>query len=158
MGLSYTITIGNNSDNISKVNKQITAVKSDVVINPKEMQNILKPVFVIDYDSTLINCNYVTTSFTNYQYFIDSISINTGGRMVLNCSIDPLSGFDFSECPITVVRSESTGINKITDNKLPILPNEETLEQIPINDSDNSFNTTSDTKCYILQCIGGVNT
>lgn len=152
MGLSYTITVGNNSDNVLKVGKTITGGKSKT-INPKEIQSIIHPTFIIDYDADLLDANYVTTDFSNYQYFIDDIEINTAGRMVLNCTIDPLSGFDFSNCPITVVRNGGIGEpTKIPDNKLPVKPSTENLYQVPV--SNDEFKQLL-TYPYVIQVIGG---
>ena len=152
MGLSYNIYVGNNNDNTNKVNKVNTVLKTKE-INPKEIQNLINPTFVVDYDSDILNCNYVTTDFTDYHYFINSISINTGGRMVLNCTIDPLSGFDFSNCPITVVRNGGIGEpTKIPDNKLPVKPSTENLYQVPV--SNDEFKQLL-TYPYVIQVIGG---
>lgn len=152
MGLSYTITIGNNNDNVLKVGKTLTGGKVKT-INPKEIQSIIHPTFIIDYDSDLIGANYVTTNFSNYQYFIDDIEINTAGRMVLKCTIDPLSGFDFSNCPITVVRNGGIGEpTKIPDNKLPVKPSSEKIQQIPVSNSEFTWLTTYP---YVVQVIGG---
>lgn len=150
--MSYNIYVGNNSDNINKVNKVNTVVKTKE-INPKDIQNLINPVFIVDYDSDIINCNYVTTSFNTYHYFINSISINTGGRMVLNCTIDPLSGFTFSNCPITVVRNGGIGApTKTPDSKLPVKPSSEDIKQIAVENTE--FKQLLNYP-YVLQVIGG---
>lgn len=152
MVLSYNIYVGNNSDNIHKANKANTVVKTKE-INPKEIQNLINPVFIVDYDNDIINCNYVTTDFNDYHYFINSISINTGGRMVLNCTIDPLSGFDFSGCPITVVRNGGIGApTKTPDTKLPVKPSSEDIKQIAVENGE--FKALLNYP-YVLQVIGG---
>ena len=64
-----------------------------------------------------------------------------------------MSSFDLSGCPITVLRNGGIGApTKIQDNKFPIIPNEETIDQIPV---ANSHLTANGSGCYVLQVIGG---
>ena len=73
--------------------------------------------------------------------------------MTLNCTVDYLSSFNLRSCPVTVVRNGGIGApTKIQDSKFPVLPNTETVKQVPI--AHTAF-TPYGERCYVLQCIGG---
>lgn len=124
--MAFTIDVGYTTENPSKVDKSYTSLLSSgesVSISPLSTINQLNPVFIIDYDSRFLNANYVVATFLSRKYFC-TVSIDTAGRMVLSCKVDPLSSFDLSECPVTVTRNGGIGApTKIPDNKLPVIPN-----------------------------------
>lgn len=160
MGLSYIIHVGTYGGNNSAAGsaKTFTSLTgaNGVTINPKTIQNVLRPVFEIDYNSALLNANYLHAPFLEKYYFISSVSINTAGRMVFECVVDPLKSYDLSNCPITVVRNGGIGApTKINDNKLPISPNEKTVSQVPVTDYNTTDSKLDSTGIYILQCVGG---
>lgn len=153
--MAFTIRLGTNNDNVLTVGKTFTTELSPtggISISPTSKINLLKPVFVISYDAAYVNCNYVIASFLGRQYYcIPDVEI--GKQIILNCTVDYLSSFDLSGCPITVLRNGGIGApTKIQDNKFPIIPNEETIDQIPI---ANSHLTANGSGCYVLQVIGG---
>lgn len=146
------LKIGKTTDNNMKVNKTFSeTIDENVNIEPTSIVNKLNPVFVVAYDSRYLDANYVYCSGLDRFYFCIP-SVNTGGRVVLTCTIDYLSGVDLSECPITVLRNGDKPTN-IPDNKFPIIPNDETITQTVAVNNDLSPNHEY---CYVLTCIGGV--
>jgi hypothetical protein len=155
--MSFYIEIGTTNDNNNKVNKSVEwkSPSGGVLIDPKSTLDVIKPVFIINNNPAYLTCNYVKASFLNRQYFA-RITLDTGGRMIVTCSVDVLSSFDLSECELTVLRSEQEAApTKIQDGKLPILPNEQTVQQTV---SENPGLTPYGTECYIITVIGGIET
>lgn len=148
------LTIGKTTDHNMKVNKTFSEkIAENVNIEPTSIVNKLNPVFVVANDSRYLDANYVYCSDLDRYYFCVP-SVNTGGRVVLTCTIDYLSGIDLSQCPITVLRNGDKP-TKIPDNKFPILPNDETITQtVAVNNDLSPYHDY----CYVLTCIGGVQT
>lgn len=161
--MAFTIDVGYTTDNAYKVDKSYTSLLSEgesVSISPLSTINQLNPTFIIDYDSRLLSANYVVATFLGRKYFIPSgVSIDTAGRMVLACRVDPLSSFDLSNCHVTVTRNGGIGApTKIPDNKLPVLPNvvdvKSTIANVPIftdADTENGIELYN----YVLIVLNG---
>lgn len=142
-------------ENPLKVDKTPTAT---VVKNIATLGNmsLLTPSFIVDKDENVLSSNYCQIADFGRYYFIKNMSIMDGGRILVECEIDVLNSFkdDINNMLITVLRNGGIGApTKITDNKLPVIPNEEILKQVAINDMYNSFDGTNG--LYVLQCIGG---
>lgn len=148
--MSISIDVGYTTDNAAKVNKNVTALKSNVTINPLSVLDQLSPTFVIDYDASLWGANYVECAALGRKYFC-TVSSNTAQRMILNCSVDVLSSFDLSSCSITVIRNAAAGINIIPDTKLPVIPNKKQIDSYILS---SDFFTKTDTNSYLLAVIG----
>lgn len=146
------LTIGKTTDNNMKVNKTFSEIiAKNVSIEPTSIVNKLNPVFVVANDSRYLDADYVYCSDLDRYYFCVP-SVNTGGRVVLTCTIDYLSGIDLSDCQITVLRNGPKP-TVIPDNKFPIIPNDETIAQTVAVNNELSPNHEY---CYVLTCIGGV--
>lgn len=152
--MAITIKLGTTTDNVDKVGKTYTEAtpSGGVVIEPTSIIDPITPKFIINRDDSYINCNYCEATFLGRKYFA-KVSVDTGSRMIVDCTVDYLSSFDLSDCPITVVRNGDIGSpTVIQDNKYPIAPNREKLQQIPISNSNFTANGNG---CYVLQVIGG---
>lgn len=152
--MAITIRLGITTDNVNKVNKTYTDLSpvDGIVIEPTSIIDPINPKFIINRDDTYITCNYCEATFLGRKYFA-KVSVDTGSRMVIDCTVDFLSSFDLRNCPVTVVRNGGIGEpTKIQDTKFPVLPNTETVQQVPI--SHEAF-TPYGERCYVLQCIGG---
>lgn len=154
--MSYTINIGTTSDDIRKYNKNVDWILSGEV--PREISiaatstvDILEPVFIVDYDTAYLTCNYVHCSAFGLSYFC-RVSENTAKRIVLTCTVDPLS-VNVDNCNINVIRNGGIGApTKIQDTKLPILTGEQELMQtVAVNNSLSS----AASECYVITVIGG---
>lgn len=150
--MSFSITIGYSTAPPNKVNRSYTTIAS-ATISPLSTINQLSPVFIIDYNSQFLNANYVVAEFLSRKYFC-TVSVDTAGRMVLNCKVDVLAN-NFADCPITVTRNGGIGRpTYIPDDKLPILPNKETITSTIA--TNNWFNTgVLQTYCYLVTVVNG---
>lgn len=152
--MSFYIKLGNTTENAMSVNKTYTEVtpSGGVEISPTSTIDQLRPVFIIAYNQAYININYCEAPFLGRKYFA-KVNYDNGQRMTIECEVDYLSSFDLSECDMTAVRNGGIGApTKIQDNKYPVIPNEETIDQVPVS---NSQFTANGSGCYVLQVIGG---
>ncbi len=149
--MAFTVDIGYTTDNINKVNKSVTYIQQGVTIHPLSVLQQHAPVFVIDFDSRFLSANYVVAGFLGRKYFC-SVSVDTAQTMALSCTVDVLSSFDLSGCPIQVTRCGGLGApTDYPDSKFPIIPNRKditsTVRANPELDVNNGV--------YILTVIGG---
>ena len=153
-------------DDERKAFKTCTQIGNDINAVPTDEMSELQPKLVLNYDSTYLAANYVYIALFDRYYKIVDKSITIGKRITITCMVDAVMSWFVStetktgidSCDITVLRNGGIGQpTKITDAKFPVLPNEENIFQVPVNESSNAFGDT-DEYCYILQCIGGVNT
>lgn len=152
--MAITIRLGITTDNVNKVNKTYTDLSpvDGIVIEPTSIIDPINPKFIINRDDTYITCNYCEATFLGRKYFA-KVSVDTGSRMVIDCSVDYLSSFTLTNCSITVVRNGGIGApTKVPDSKLPILTSSEDIQQVPV--SNDEFKQLL-TYPYVLQVIGG---
>lgn len=108
------------------VNKQLPNAYTELTISNTDSIDMERPAFVVYYSNLPFTYNYLYCDSTGYYYYIDSVKVLTGGRIVIYCSIDirkTLATFIKNDMACTVVRSEQ-GITAIHDNKLPVRPDE----------------------------------
>lgn len=154
--MSYTINIGTTSDDIKRYKKTVSWIQSEgtakeIPIAATSVVDQLEPVFIVDYDAAYLTCNYVYCQALGLSYFC-RVSENTAKRIVLTCTVDPLS-VDIDNCKINVIRNGGIGApTKIQDTKLPIIPGEQEIMQTV---ATHSALTTSATWCYVITVIGG---
>lgn len=159
--MAFTIDIANTTANPDKYNKSndTTIIQQGVSISPLSAINQLSPVFVIDYDSRYLNANYIIATFLGRKYFA-TVSVDTAGRMILQCKVDYISSFNLSNCPITVTRNGGIGKpTEIPDNKLPIIPNRTKIDSITVFSPDINTTFINDTRSlnYVVTVVGGEN-
>ena len=151
--MSFYISVGYSTAPPNQVNRPYTLLAENLEIHPISTIHQLTPVFVIDCNTLLLNANYVVADFLSRKYFC-TVSIDTANRMILTCKVDVLAN-DLSNCPITVTRNEGIGKpSYIPDNKLPILPNKESITSTTA--SNDYFNTGAlQTHCYLVTVVNG---
>lgn len=157
--MAFTIDIANTTANPEKYNKtnETTIIQSGVSISPLSTIAQLMPVFVVDYDSRFLNANYIIAPFLGRKYFA-TVSVDTAGRMVIQCKVDYISSFNLSNCPITVTRNGGIGKpTEIPDNKLPIIPNRKKIDSITVFSPDINTTWINDTRSlnYVVTVVGG---
>lgn len=139
-------------ENPLKVNKILTATTVKTIASLGNM-SLIEPSFIVDKDNDVIASNYCYIPDFSRYYFIKNSSIMDGGRILIECNVDVLNSFDLSKCIVTVLRNGGIGKpTKIPDTKLPILPNENIINQTV--DINTSLSPNSE-YCYVLGCIGG---
>lgn len=131
---ALNVFIGSTSDDPRKLDKTITWLVQSGTTTPFEFKcyitgncDILNPTLVLAYDSNVVGSNYANIpSWGNRYYFITSIQVIPGGKMMLSLSVDVLKTYEtaIKECYCCVTRSESAEVNWVTDTCYPINPNE----------------------------------
>lgn len=144
-----TLTLYTTTDDNRVVNKELTTLGS-ATLRPTESLDLMTPRFVVDYNSTYYGANYCYCDTLGRYYYINDISLETGRRMVLHCSMDVLKTYAsyLAGVKATVIRSQSVGSpTPIPDKKLPIDPNRYELKSIKF---DKSFVANPNQTCYVL--------
>jgi hypothetical protein len=151
MGLNVTF-YHNYSDN-NVLNKSLSAIGSAIAMNPTKDITILNPEFIVGYNSNLVTANYCYVAEFGRYYYCD-IAVLTGRRLSVRCSVDVLMSFKDSikKCEINVIRSEK-GITYVKDNKLPLSPDQCSLQGILF--PKDPFNTPFYTDTNILLTVNG---
>lgn len=80
--------------------------------------SILAPRFLVDYNSTIINCNYCYVAAYYRYYYITNVTLSAGDRMIVSCSVDPLKSFasEINNLNATIVRQENASDNYLPDS------------------------------------------
>lgn len=143
--------------------KTCTQIGTDINAVPTDDMSELQPKIVINYDSTYLAANYVYIGLFGKYYKIDKKSVTIGKKIVLECTIDAVMSYFYSDaqtgkkgidqCKITAVRNGGIGQpTKIQDTKFPVLPNEQELMQTVA--TNVSLSNTAEYS-YIITVIGG---
>lgn len=157
--MAFTIDIANTTANPEKYNKtsETTIIQSGVSISPLSTIAQLTPVFVVDYDARFLNANYIIASFLGRKYFA-LVSVDTAGRMVIQCRVDYISSYNLSNCPITVTRNGGIGKpTEIPDNKLPVIPNRKRIDSKTVFNPEINDAFINDIRSmnYVVTVVGG---
>ena len=117
----YTVT-----DDRKVVDKTLPNSHVDLTISNTDSIDMTNPRFIVYYSSLPFTYNYLYCGANGYYYYIDRVTVLTGGRIAINCSIDirkTLSDYIKNSMACTVLRSEY-GITAVHDSKLPVKPDE----------------------------------
>lgn len=145
-------------DDPRKVNKRYNdfgagAVK---VLTPTSAVDLIAPVFVISYNETYLQCNYLYCRDTGRFYYVDNITVDIGKKMYLSCRIDVLKTYAADimyNSKACVIRSESVGKPTfIPDASLPIHPSKVYVTSYGF--SSTPFNTAAN-NTYLLTVVNG---
>lgn len=120
-----TVTLYNITDDPRKLNKTLPQTsKTYNTVDALDIVSVVNPTLILEYSSGYIDCNYCYVKEFGRYYFCKT-SVDTGGRIVLTCTVDPLMSFatEIKECKACITRNEHTGIGYVVDNKLPVDPN-----------------------------------
>lgn len=152
-----TLTLYTTADDPRKVSKNLTVVAASVGVVPTAAVEQLSPVFVIDYNASYMGANYCYCDLFGRYYYIDSINVDIGKKMILTCKIDVLMTYatGIRAAQATVIRSESIGKpTYVPDNQLPVNPVAVDLESQIFTGGDILGQTAS----FLLQTMGGSGT
>lgn len=83
--------------------------------------SIMSPVFLLEYNSSLVNYNYLKVESWGRYYFIMDMTVAPGGRIYLTCSEDVLMSNKDAILKLNaqIVRNEKTRNKLIVDNRYP---------------------------------------
>lgn len=152
-----TITLYTVTEDVKTVHKDPQIIGLAKPIAPTGIVSRDLPIITIDYVASFVNANYMyIDAYQRYYYITTSVDI-AGKILITATSCDVLKSFEsaLSSVPVTVVRSETAGVNAVADSQLPI--NQNVVSEISIPLSNDLFNTASVTP-YVLTVIGGVGT
>ena len=136
---------------------QYVEIPASKLMEPTAPIDILSPSFIINNDSSLYSYNYLYCDTFGRFYYIDSMSILPGGRILIQCSVDVLQTYkdDILSTIGTVTRSESIGAPTLyTDKQLPIHPVNKFVTSIEMPETSGSFSADGEYS-YLLTLIGG---
>lgn len=142
---------------LDKVNGVTPVNPTAITVDPLNAVSTIHPVFVLDYNSNYVNCNYLYCDTLDSYYYITDRRINTAGRLELLCTIDVRTTFSaaIKSTPCTIIRADSIGNpTKIIDSKLPVNPQKKYITSIVLPETSNTMSTTAEYS-YLLTVIGG---
>lgn len=151
-------------DDPKKLNKTMNPIGSGeatlqaTVNNTDDTVSLLSPGFILASNTSYYSATHVkAASMGNRYYFINNITLLTGGKMMIYCSIDVLKTYanKIKLCKGTIIRSESIAKpTMIQDSKLPVYTN----RRITVCDNFKRTPFSADIGNlypYILTTIGG---
>lgn len=143
------ITIGTTADDKRVLNK--TYVGSIYTVQLKQPCDILNPVFVVEYTSSLITANYIYCSDFSRYYFITDITLLSGKRAEISCAVDVLMSYASQIAAIRCVisRQENSGLTLIPDSSIMT----KNYNPVYIYNFSSGFDVAFGS--YVLQVIGG---
>lgn len=147
----YTITDASNVVNKTINESDVTTVNNVDIFKPSSMEN---PQIVLTAFNDMLTRNYCYVGKFAKWYYITGITVTSAQRVVMDLSVDVLYTYrdEIKKCKGTAIRSESVGINTITDSKYPVDPCRHTLDLVNF---DKTPFTRNATMPYILTTIGG---
>lgn len=106
-----------NKSDARKIGKDLLLVKSRNV-SPYDTFSITNPVFILQYDASLVSANYVYVPELQRYFFITSVSLERGSKMIITCRVDVLESFKSSILSLdcNVIRNEAIGENLVIDS------------------------------------------
>lgn len=152
--MAINITTYVTTDDRRKVIKNLTSAHS-IDVTLLEPFSVLTPTLVLQTINGL-DFNYVYIPYFSRYYFVNSIDVNKGGRAIVNCSVDVLMTYqnEFIDNDFLIVRSESIGLNYITDTQLPLYPYKD-MKVIEFSDNDFNLNKATNTSYNFLLNVSG---
>lgn len=116
-----------------------------------ENSSIMQPRLRLAYNANITGCNYMYIPALNRCYFIDNISFNNAGEMIVTGQIDVLETYQQQIAGITcnISRYENYDLSLCPDTNILI----KNYNIINIYKSDSGFDTTFGN--YVLQIVGG---
>ena len=157
------VNIGTTTDDPRKLDKTISWIGSngtatDFKCVPTDTCDILYPVLILAYSSTIAISNYAYIAELGRYYFITDPALITGGRIMIKLAVDVLSTYatDIKNCPCCITRNQNIGINWVPDDKLPY--NTEITITQPTQGGFNTPFSRSPDMPWILTVINDVGT
>lgn len=112
----------NMSSDVNTVNKLTTDITDTITCTMKDGTSIITPTFVLNYNASYFNANYLYSDTTDRYYFITDIEIAPAGKILIHCKVDVLMTYKTSILSLTcnIVRQENAtaeqGAGKYVDS------------------------------------------
>lgn len=146
---------------LDKITGVLPVNTTPITVKPTEGVNAVNPVFIMDYDAAYMNVNYLYCDTFDRYYYVQPPTVNTAGRIELQCIVDVRQSFKASLLKVqaTVIRAQSKGQpTKYPDNKLPVYPNKKNVTSIEMPENNNRLRTLQLQVLdygYLLTVVGG---
>lgn len=108
------------SDDTRKINKTVNQITALLPCSVTEDSNsVLNPKMLLKWNSDYIGANYAYIPDFQRYYFIDDISLNTGGNCVISLSVDVLYTYSAQilQMTVTAARSSNKYNRYLNDNQ-----------------------------------------
>lgn len=108
------------SDDTRKINKTVNQITELLPCAVTEDSNsILNPRLLLKWNESYIGANYAYIPEFQRYYFIDDISLNTGGNCVISLSVDVLYTYSAQilQMTVTAARSSNKYNRYLNDNQ-----------------------------------------
>lgn len=106
------------------LNKNVGAAIVDTPdARPYDGCTVQNPVIVMQYNPTLVGCNYAYIPEFNRYYYIGNIELQTGQRCIIPMNVDVLMSFrdEIKNVPMTAERSSNIPNSYLHDNEMELL-------------------------------------
>ena len=151
----YTSTANPKQANKSNFLTQIGTAKT---LKPTRALALLSPVVSVEYNADFVRANYCYIGTPFNSYYFCKCAVDVAGRIIVECTADPVyTWYNYLiECPATIIRAESAGVNYVEDSQLPIDKNRYFTEGIAFPNKMEQ-NPVADIygKSYLLITNGG---
>lgn len=149
--MSIKLTLGYTTSDANVVDKNFTAVGTEVTAIIKEDTSIIDPVFLLSgTPATYALCNYVqTTNFGSRQYFIRKIVTAGNGMIEVHCHCDVLSSFatPLKNLDAVIERQENDFNLYLDDGSFKVYANPHVITK--------EFSAGFSTPCFVMGLWGG---
>ena len=119
--MSFNVNFYNMKDDPINLEKSLTETPLHIAtsLQPYEPLSEITGRIIVQYDSDIDNCNYV--SMLNKYYFITDRQLDTAQRIIIYLKTDVLATYSagIKECDCIPVRNTTTNNPYITDNLQP---------------------------------------
>lgn len=118
--MATIISIGITTSEGNVVDKNFNAAREEVSCNLKLPTDIKSPIFILDYDAALANCNYIHCPEFNRYYYITDITVEPGGVMTISTAVDVLKSNvdEIKNLTADIMRQEGVGFTDLADDLL----------------------------------------
>ena len=143
-----TLQFKKTSDDPRKLIKNFTDIGGSVPGTNTASCSILNPVWLLEYNSDYKDATHVYCTEFGRTYYITDLVMGTGGKCYVYGAVDVLATYGpiIKDCNVCVTRSESAGVNWVTDSQYPINPN----KKIVIGDKYLPTPFTSGSPCFFV--------
>lgn len=113
--------------------------------------SLVNPVFVLGYNATIVGANAFYVHSWGLYYFIENVTFDSGGKMIVQGHIDSLQSYnnEISQITCTVTRQEFAGLSPLPDSNI----SQKNFDAVDIYPLSGSFDVTLGS--YVLQVLGG---
>ena len=129
----------------------ITYANNDTNCDVYHECDVMNPTFLLKYDSSIVNYNYLKIESWGRYYYITGVTVAPGGRIYISCKEDVLMSNKDEILNLTAYahRSESQQEHYLVDKKVPsLITTFRTHQTFNTSLIDNDFN-------YLLTVKGG---